>query len=443
MKGIIDTLKNIWKIEDLRARILYTLGILLIYRLGSYITLPGIDPTQLSGLSKQTANNALLELLNMFSGGAFAHASIFALGVMPYITASIVIQLLTIAVPYFQRLQREGESGRRKVNQLTRYLTVAVLILQAPTYVANLHAQIPETAFLIKSTYFMFSSVITLICGTVFIMWLGERITDKGIGNGISLIIMIGIIARLPFALFSEFVARIEVRGGGLVYFLLELVVLFVVVLAVILLVQGTRKIPVQYAKRIVGNKQYGGVRQYIPLKVNAAGVMPIIFAQALMFIPLTVAGFAKSDKLTGFAAAFSDFTGFWYNFTYAMLIIVFTYFYTAITVNPTQMAEDMKKNGGFIPGVKPGRKTIEFLDLVMSRITLPGSIFLAFVAIMPAFTVMGGVSKQFSQFYGGTTLLIMVGVVLDTLQQIESHLLMRHYDGLMKSGRIKGRTGS
>jgi preprotein translocase subunit SecY len=291
----------------------------------------------------------------------------------------------------------------------------------------------------------MFSSVITLICGTVFIMWLGERITDKGIGNGISLIIMIGIIARLPFALFSEFAARIQIKGGGLVAFLIEIVVLFLVILAVILLVQGTRKIPVQYAKRIVGNKQYGGVRQYIPLKVNAAGVMPIIFAQALMMIPLTVVGFAKSDKLTGFAAAFSNITGFWYNFTYALLIIVFTYFYTAITVNPTQMAEDMKKNGGFIPGVKPGRKTIEFLDLVMSRITLPGSIFLAFVAIMPAFAVITGIttSRQFSQFFGGTTLLIMVGVVLDTLQQIESHLLMRHYDGLMKSGRIKGRAGS
>jgi len=406
------------------------------------VTLPGLDPTQLQGLTAQTNKNALLELLNMFSGGAFAHASVFALGVMPYITASIVIQLLTIAVPYFQRLQKEGESGRRKVNQLTRYLTVVVLVLQAPTYVANLHAQIPETAFLVKSTFFMFSSVITLICGTVFIMWLGERITDKGIGNGISLIIMIGIIARLPFSIFSEFASRIQVRGGGLVAFLVELVFLFVVILAVILLVQGTRKIPVQYAKRIVGNKQYGGVRQYIPLKVNAAGVMPIIFAQALMFIPLTVAGFAKSDKLTGFASAFSDFTGFWYNFTYGLLIVVFTYFYTAITVNPTQMAEDMKKNGGFIPGVKPGRKTVEFLDLVMSRITLPGSIFLAFVAIMPAFTVIAGISKQFSQFYGGTTLLIMVGVVLDTLQQIESHLLMRHYDGLMKSGRIKGRTG-
>jgi preprotein translocase subunit SecY len=444
MKSIIATLKNIWKIEDLRSRILYTLGILLIYRLGSFITLPGIDPTQLKGLTNQTSKNALLGLLDMFSGGAFAHASIFALGVMPYITASIVIQLLTIAVPYFQRLQREGESGRRKINQLTRYLTVGVLLLQAPTYVANLHAQVPSTAFLLpSSSIFLFSSVVILTCGTIFIMWLGEKITDKGIGNGISLIIMVGIIARLPFALFSEFASRVQVKGGGLVAFLVEIIFLFVVVLAVILLVQGTRKIPVQYAKRIVGNKQYGGVRQYIPLKVNAAGVMPIIFAQALMFIPLTLAGFSKSDKLTGIAAAFSDFTGFWYNLTYALMIIIFTYFYTAITINPTQMAEDMKKNGGFIPGVKPGRKTVEFLDSVMSRITLPGSIFLAFVAIMPAFTVIAGVSRGFSQFYGGTTLLIMVGVVLDTLQQIESHLLMRHYDGLMKTGRIKGRTGA
>src|ERR1035437_2325729 len=300
MKGIIDTLKNIWKIEDLKARILYTLGILLIYRLGSFVTLPGIDPTQLSGLTKQTANNALLELLNMFSGGAFAHASVFALGVMPYITASIVIQLLTIAVPYFQRLQKEGESGRRKVNQLTRYLTVVVLVLQAPTYVANLHAQIPETAFLVKSSFFMFSSVITLICGTVFIMWLGERITDKGIGNGISLIIMIGIMARLPFALFGELVSRMEQKGGGLVFFVVEIAFLVFVILVTILLVQGTRRIPVQYAKRIVGNKQYGGVRQYIPLKVNAAGVMPIIFAQAIMFIPITLVGFAKSDSLSG-----------------------------------------------------------------------------------------------------------------------------------------------
>lgn len=440
MKAFLETLKNIYKIEDLRARILYTLGLLLIYRLGSFITLPGIDPTQLGGLQRQTSEG-VLGLLNMFSGGAFAHASVFALGIMPYISASIVIQLLTIAVPYFQRLQKEGESGRRRINQITRYLTVIILFLQAPGYVANLHAQIPESAFLIKPTFFTISSVLILTCGTIFVMWLGERITDKGIGNGISLIIMIGIIARLPFAVFSEFASRLERMGGGLVSFFVEIVMLFVVILGVILLVQGTRKIPVQYAKRIVGNKQYGGVRQYIPLKVNAAGVMPIIFAQALVFIPITVAQYANSESLKGFAAEFANINSWGYNITFAALIILFTYFYTAITVNPTQMSEDMKKNGGFIPGVKPGKKTVEFLDTVMSRITLPGSIFLAGVAVLPAFARLAGISTQFAQFYGGTTLLIMVGVVLDTLQQIESHLLMRHYDGLMKTGRIKGRS--
>lgn len=441
MRALIQTIKNIAKIEDLRYRIGYTLFILLIYRLGSFIVLPGIDPSQLAALKSQTSDG-VLGLLNMFSGGAFANASIFALGIMPYISASIVIQLLGIAIPYFQRLQREGESGRRKINQITRYLTVAILILQAPAYLKNLQVQLPETAFVLKGTFFWFSSVVILTSGTMFIMWLGEKITDKGIGNGISLIIMIGIIARLPQSLLQEFINRLESVGGGLVAFLLEMVILFFVFIATILLVQGTRKIPVQYAKRIVGNKQYGGVRQYIPLKVNSAGVMPIIFAQALMFIPLTVAGFANSETLTGFAAAFANINGFWYNFTFAIMIILFTYFYTAITINPSQMAEDMKKNGGFIPGIKPGRKTVEFLDTIMSRITLPGSIFLAIIAILPAFARLGGVDSQFSQFYGGTSLLILVGVVLDTLQQIESHLLMRHYDGLMKSGRIKGRAG-
>jgi len=441
MRALIQTIKNIAKIEDLRYRIVYTLFILLIYRLGSFIVLPGVDPSQLAALKTQTADG-VLGLLNMFSGGAFANASIFALGIMPYISASIVIQLLGIAIPYFQRLQREGESGRRKINQITRYLTVAILIMQAPAYLRNLQVQLPATAFVLKGTFFWFSSVVILTSGTMFIMWLGEKITDKGIGNGISLIIMIGIIARLPFSLFAEFISRLEDQGGGLVAFLLEIVILFFVFIATILLVQGTRKIPVQYAKRIVGNKQYGGVRQYIPLKVNSAGVMPIIFAQALMFIPLTVAGFANSETLTGFAAAFANITGFWYNFTFAIMIILFTYFYTAITINPSQMAEDMKRNGGFIPGIKPGRKTVEFLDTVMSRITLPGSIFLAIIAILPAFAQIGGVDSQFAQFYGGTSLLILVGVVLDTLQQIESHLLMRHYDGLMKGGRIKGRAG-
>ncbi len=438
MKKLIETLVNIYKIEELRKRILYTLGILLIYRLGSFIVLPGIDPSQLENLRKQTANG-VLGLLDMFSGGAFSNASIFALGIMPYISASIVIQLLGVAVPYFQRLQKEGESGRNKINQITRYLTVVILLFQAPSYLANLHAQLPETAFVLKGTFFTISSVIILIAGTIFIMWLGERITDRGIGNGISLIIMIGIIARFPFALAAEFGTRLSGQGG-LVMLLIELVMLLLVILITIALIQAVRKIPVQYAKRIVGNKQYGGVRQYIPLKVNAAGVMPIIFAQALMFVPMMLAGFSTSDTVSGFAAAFSDFTGFWYNFTFALLIIIFTYFYTAIIINPTQMAEDMKKNGGFIPGVKPGRKTVEFLDSIMSKITLPGSVFLAIVAILPAFAMIAGVNNSFASFYGGTSLLILVGVVLDTLQQIESHLLMRHYDGLIKSGRIKGR---
>ena len=442
MKAFFETLRNIYKIEDLRQRILYTLGILLIYRLGSFISLPGIDPSQLANLKAQTADG-ILGLLDMFSGGAFSQASIFALGIMPYISASIVVQLMGIAIPYFQRLQREGESGRRKINQITRYLTVIILIFQAPAYLTNLQVQLPETAFIMKGTYFWVSSIVIMTAGTMFIMWLGEKITDKGIGNGISLIIMVGIIARMPFSLFAEFAARVEQQqGGGLIFFIVEIVVLFFVFMGTILLVQGTRKIPVQYAKRIVGNKQYGGVRQYIPLKVNAAGVMPIIFAQALMFIPLTLSSFTASDAMTGFAAAFSDFTGFWYNFTFAVLIILFTYFYTAVTINPTQMAEDMKRNGGFIPGVKPGKKTVEFLDTIMSRITLPGSIFLAIVAILPAFAMIAGINSQWAQFYGGTSLLILVGVVLDTLQQIESHLLMRHYDGLMKSGRIKGRAG-
>ena len=441
MRALIQTIKNIAKIEDLRYRILYTLGILLIYRLGSFVVLPGVDPAQLAGL-KQQSSEGIMGLLNMFSGGAFGNASIFGLGIMPYISASIVVQLLGIAIPYFQRLQREGESGRRKINQITRYLTVGILLLQAPAYLKNLEFQLPDSAFVLNRSFFWFSSVVILTAGTMFIMWLGERITDKGIGNGISLIIMVGIIANLPFALAAEFLSRLEEAGGGLVAFLVEMVALFFVFVATILLVQGTRRIPVQYAKRIVGNKQYGGVRQYIPLKVNAAGVMPIIFAQALMFIPMTVAGFANSDSLTGFAAAFSNVTGFWYNLTSAVLIVLFTYFYTAITINPSQMAEDMKKNGGFIPGVKPGRKTVEFLDTIMSRITLPGSIFLALIAILPAIAMKAGVSNQWAYFYGGTSLLIMVGVILDTLQQIESHLLMRHYDGLMKSGRIKGRTG-
>jgi len=441
MKKLFETLKNIYKIEDLRSRLTVTFLFLLVYRLGSYVSLPGIDPAQLGALKAQSSQG-LLGLLNMFSGGAFSNASVFALGIMPYISASIVVQLLGIAVPYFQKLQKEGESGRNKINQITRYLTVGILLFQAPAYLTNLHYQLPETAFAIKGAAFTIASTVILTAGSMFIMWLGERITDKGIGNGISLIIMIGIIARLPFALFAEFVSRLEEQGGGLVMFLVEFVFLFLVFMVTILLVQGTRKVPVQYAKRIVGNRQYGGVRQYIPLKVNAAGVMPIIFAQAIMFVPMSIAGFSGSESMSGFVSAFSDYTGFWYNFTQFMLVIIFTYFYTAITINPVQMAEDMKKNGGFIPGVKPGKRTAEYLDTIMSRITLPGSIFLGLVTILPAFAMMSGVNSQFAHFYGGTSLLILVGVILDTLQQIESHLLMRHYDGLMKGGRIKGRTG-
>jgi len=436
---LIQTIKNIFKIEDLRARLLYTFGIILLYRLGKYITLPGIDPSQLANLKHQTSTG-LMGLLDMFSGGAFSQASIFALGIMPYISASIVVQLLGIVFPYFQKLQKEGESGRRKMNQYTRYLTIAVLILQGPTYLINLHSQLPASAFIITGTFFTISSVIILTAGTMFVMWLGEKITDKGIGNGISLIIMIGIVARMPANFLFEAGTRMN-GAGGAIGLIVEILFLFVVVLGVILLVQGTRRVPVQYARRIVGNKQYGGVRQYIPLKVNAAGVMPIIFAQAIMMLPMIIAGYTQSGS--GFVVAFSNMYGFWYNLVTAILIIVFTYFYTAITINPVQMAEDMKKNGGFIPGIKPGRKTVEFLDTIMSRITFPGSIFLAIVAILPSLAVKATVTSQFAQFYGGTSLLILVGVILDTLQQIESHLLMRHYDGLMKSGRVKGRSGA
>jgi len=439
MKRLIETIKNIFKIEELRKRIVYTMLLLLVYRLGSYVVLPGIDPTQLDKLQMQ-ASEGLLGLLNMFSGGAFGNASIFALGVMPYISASIVIQLLGIMVPYFQRLQREGESGRRKMNQWTRYLTILILAVQGPAYMANLHAQLLPEAFLFKGFMFNIFATVVLVGGTMFIMWLGERITDRGLGNGISLIIMVGIVARLPFALLAEFTARVnQSAGGGILMLLVEIIVLFLVFVATIALVQGTRKIPVQYAKRIIGNKQYGGVRQYIPLKINAAGVMPIIFAQALMMFPLLLSGF---DATRGLAATLSNPSGFWYNFIFAMMVIAFTYFYTAVTVNPTNMAEDMKKNGGFVPGIKPGKKTADYLDSIMSRITLPGSIFLAIIAILPAFATILGVSNQFASFYGGTSLLILVGVILDTLQQIESHLLMRHYDGLMKTGRLKGRSG-
>ena len=379
----------------------------------------------------------------MFSGGAFGNASIFALGVMPYISASIVIQLLGVFVPYFRKMQMEGESGRRKMNQYTRYLTILILCIQGPAYMAALHQQVPASAFVAvnqlgwSNFWFNLVSTVILIGGTMFVMWLGEKITDKG--NGISLIIMVGIIARLPFALGAEVSAKWGTAVGGILLLVVELIILFFVFVAAIALVQAVRKVPVQYAKRVVGNKQYGGVRQYIPMKINAAGVMPIIFAQALMLFPLI---FSRFDATRGLAAVFSNYTGFWYNFVFAILVILFTYFYTAVTVNPTMMAEEMRKNGGFIPGVKPGKKTVEYLDSIMSRVTLPGSIFLALIAILPAFAMMLGVNNKFAGFYGGTSLLILVGVVLDTLQQIESYLLMRHYDGLMKTGRLKGRSG-
>ena len=438
----IETLKNIWKIEELRNKLGMTILFILIYRFGSFIVLPGINPEALTALQQQTSSG-LMSLLDMFSGGAFSNASIFALGIMPYISASIVVQLLTIAIPYFQKMQREGESGRNKINRITRYLTVAILLFQGPSYLVNLKVQMLHAGSVMpEGLWFSISSTLILCAGSMFVMWLGERMTDRGIGNGISMIIMIGIIARFPAALIQEFISRTTDAAGGLVMFLAEIVFLLVVIALSILLVQGTRRVPVQYAKRMVGNKQYGGVRQYIPLKVNAAGVMPIIFAQAIMMVPIMFAGF-NTDGVSGFMQAFMNNTGFWYNFVFAILIIVFTYFYTAITVNPTQMAEQMKLNNGFIPGVKPGKKTAEYLDVIMSRITLPGSFFLALVAIMPAFASIFGITSGFAQFYGGTSLLILVGVVLDTLQQIESHLLMRHYDGLLDSGRIKGRSGS
>ena len=445
MKRLIQTIKNIFKIEELRKRIGYTVLLLLVYRLGSFIVLPGIDSTMIANM-QDFSQEGLVGLLNMFSGGAFGNASIFALGVMPYISASIVIQLLGVFVPYFKKLQMEGESGRRKMNQLTRYLTILILCIQGPAYMAALHNQIPEEAFIAiyrlgwSSFVFNLVSTVILIGGTMFVMWLGERITDRGIGNGISLIIMVGIIARLPYALVAEVGEKLgsTVTGGPLML-VVELIILFFVFIAAIALVQGVRKVPVQYAKRVVGNKQYGGVRQYIPMKINAAGVMPIIFAQALMLFPLI---FSNFEATRGFAATMSNYTGFWYNLVFFFFVVIFTFFYTAVTVNPTMMAEDMKKNGGFIPGVKPGKKTVEYLDSIMSRVTLPGSIFLGLIAILPAFAMLLGVNNQFASFYGGTSLLILVGVVLDTLQQIESHLLMRHYDGLMKTGRLKGRSG-
>ena len=444
MKKFIETIKNIFKIEELRKRLGYTLLLVIIYRLGCFVVLPGIDATMLAKL-QSTASEGLVGLLNMFSGGAMGNASIFALGVMPYISASIIVQLLGMFVPYFRKLQMEGESGRQKMNQLTRYLTVLIICIQGPAYIASLHSQIPGQAFIAVNqlgwSNFIYNLMATVIlmAGSIFVMWLGERITDRGIGNGISLLIMIGIVARLPYALIAEFGEKWSTTNGGMLVFIVEILIWFFVVVAAIALVQAVRRVPVQYAKRVVGNRQYGGVRQYIPLKINAAGVMPIIFAQALMLFPLI---FSRWDATRGLAATLGNYTGFWYNLIFFILIIIFTYFYTAVTINPTMMAEDMKRNGGFIPGVKPGKKTVEYIDGIMSRVTLPGSIFLGIISILPAFAILLGVNNQFASFFGGTSLLILVGVILDTLQQIESYLLMRHYDGLMKTGRLSGRSG-
>lgn len=440
----VETIKNIFKIEELRKRLAYTFILVLIYRFGCFVVLPGIDASMLAGL-QSTSSQGLVGLLNMFSGGAFGNASIFALGVMPYISASIVIQLLAMFVPYFRKLQMEGEAGRRKMNQITRWLTIVIIAIQGPAYLATVHSQIPAAAFVAVNNLgwssFVFNLVATVIlmAGSMFVMWLGERITDRGIGNGISLIIMIGIVARLPYALIAEFSEKLSVNNGGLILLLVELIVWLFVIAAAIALVQAVRRVPIQYAKRVIGNRQYGGVRQYLPMKINAAGVMPIIFAQALMLFPMI---FSRWDATRGIAATFSDYTGVWYNIVFFILIVLFTFFYTAVTVNPTMMAENLKNNGGFIPGVKPGKKTVEYLDSIMTRVTLPGSFFLGIIAILPAFAMSFGVNNSFASFYGGTSLLILVGVVLDTLQQVESYLLMRHYDGLMKTGRLSGRSG-
>ena len=431
MKKFIDTIKNIFSIEELRTRILNTIGFLVIFRIGTFVVLPGIDPSQL------TSASGIFGFLDTILGGAFSNASVFALGIMPYISASIVLQLMTVAVPYFQKLQKEGDSGRKKINQLTRVLTIAICMAQGFSYVS---AAIPAEAIISNTFFFKFTSVVILTSGTIFCMWLGEKITDKGIGNGISMLIMIGIISRFPGSLASEAITR---GMSELLLFVLELVALFFVVLVTVALVQAVRRVPVQYAKQVVGNKVYGGQRQYIPLKVNASGVMPIIFAQSIMFLPAMLAGFWREDSEVAnyVLTTFSDLKTWEYNVTFAIMIIVFTFFYTAITINPTQIADDMKRNGGFVPGIKPGKQTSEFIDGILTKITLPGSIFLAIVAILPAFAVIAGVTQGFATFYGGTSLLIMVGVILDTLQQIESYLLMRHYEGMMKSGKIKGRS--
>ena len=437
-----DTIKNVWKIEELKSRILMTFGLLLVYRFGAQVVLPGVDAAQLANLGSQT-QDGLLGLLNAFTGGAFANASVFALGIMPYISASIVVQLMGIAVPYLQKLQKEGESGRKKINQITRWLTIAITLVQGPGYIYNLYSTLPDSAFMLgDSISFIASSVIILTTGCIFAMWLGERITDKGIGNGISLLIMVGIIARLPQSFVQEWVSRVSGSdaNGGLIMILIELFIWFAVIFASVMLVMAVRQIPVQYARRnATGGYEkniFGGARQFIPLKLNASGVMPIIFAQAIMFIPSALAGLSDSETAQGITAEFNNIFGFWYNLVFALLIIIFTYFYTAITVPTNKMADDLKRSGGFIPGIRPGSETSEYLDRIMSQITLPGSIFLALIAIFPAIVVSIGMQQGWALFFGGTSLIIMVGVAIDTMQQINSYLLNRHYDGLMKSGR-------
>ena len=441
MKNFIESFKNVWKIEELKNRILFTLGLLLVYRFGAHVTLPGIDATQLGGLAGQT-NKGIGSILDMFTGGAFSKASVFALGIMPYISASIVVQLMGIAIPYLQKLQKDGESGRKKLNQITRWLTIGITLLQGPGYIYNLYKTIPSSAFLLgfDSFSFLFSSVLILTTGTIFAMWLGEKITDKGIGNGISLLIMVGILARLPQALIQEFTSRVTNNNGGPMILVLEIIVWLLVIIACVLLVMAIRKIPVQYARRTTSGDfeqdMMGGNRQWIPLKLNAAGVMPIIFAQAIMFIPAALAGLSQSETSQTIAGAFSNMFGFWYNLVFASLIIIFTFFYTAITVPTNKMADDLKRSGGFIPGIKPGVDTADFLDKIMSLVTFPGSLFLALIAVFPAIVVSLDVQQSWAMFYGGTSLIIMVGVAIDTIQQINSYLLNKHYDGLMKSGK-------
>lgn len=433
MKRFFETIRNIFSIEDLRVRILNTIGFLIIFRLGSFIALPGIDPTLLG----DSAQGGILDLLNTFLGGSFSRASIFALGIMPYISASIIVQLLGFAVPYFQKLQKEGDSGRKRMNQITRVLTIFITAFQAYGYIRG---TIDPAAIINNNLFFYASSIIILISGTMFCMWLGERITDKGIGNGISVLIMIGIVSRFPGAIIDEAVNQRGMQQA--ILFVVEIIALFFVVMGVIMLTQATRRIPIQYAKQVIGNKLYGGKRDFIPLKLNSSGVMPIIFAQALMFIPALISGIWKdTDAGAYIGSAFADFTTWEYNLLFGSLILIFTFFYTAITINSNDIADNLKRNGGFVPGIKPGKDTANFIDTVLSRITLPGALFLVTIAILPAFAVKVGIGQSFAQFFGGTSLLIMVGVILDTLQQIESYLLMRHYEGMMKSGRVKGRS--